>query len=297
MDWNDDRVVVLAPDAVATATVVDRSHDSHGKQGTDLIAGHDSFLFVANGEGTYTINGRSGILRPNTLIAAPAGRIACALSDDRELYVITMRDRSVTPEDQRSFIPFFERRLSVAEGRRWLDRMSDLAERATAGRFSDADVARIKDDALPYIWQRESLNAHDTLRSLFDFIWEHLAAPLSLEQLAAGAGYTANYLNDLTRMHTGRALGRWITDMRMARARVALEQTELPVADIGTLCGYEDPAYFSRAFRREYGVPPATWRIAARPVDARHSSVALPIDVLHEHELRRLPQRVYSFAS
>jgi AraC-like DNA-binding protein len=298
MDWNDDRVVVLAPDAVATATVIDGSHDAHGKDGTELIAGHDSFIFVVNGEGSYAINGRTGMLKPNTLIAAPAGRFSCTLTDDRELYVISVRDRSVTPDDQRTFIPFFERRLSVSDGRRWLDRMSDLAMRANAGHIFDADVAQLKNDALPYIWQREAGAAHETLRSLFDFIWDHLASPLSLEQLAAGAGYTANYLNDLTRLHTGRALGRWITDMRMARARVALEQTDLPVAEVGARCGYDDPAYFSRVFRRAYGVPPATWRIAARPVDARHSSVALPVDLLHyEHELRGLPQRLYSFAS
>ena len=75
-----------------------------------------------------------------------------------------------------------------------------------------------------------------------------MAEPLSLERLAGDVGYTANYLNDLTRLHTGRPLGGWIAEMRMFRARTALEQTDLPVADIGVMCGYDDPAYFSRFF-------------------------------------------------
>jgi len=297
MDWIDGRIVVMRPDAVAAATVVDQAHVTHGKNGTELIAGHDSFMFVAQGEGTYRINGRTGILRPNTLIAAPAGTIACTLSDDRELYVLSVRDSAVTPDDQRDFIPFFERRLSGAEGRQWRERMAELATRAQTGLFDDADVRRVKAAALPYVWQRESAPFHAVLHELFESIWKKLATPLTLDALAAEVGYTANYLNDLTRAHTGRALGRWITDMRMARARVALEQTDVPVADVGVACGYDDPAYFSRVFRREHGVPPATWRIAARPVDARYSRVALPIDVLHEYELRRMPPRTYSFAS
>jgi transcriptional regulator GlxA family with amidase domain len=118
--------------------------------------------------------------------------------------------------------------------------------------------------------------------AVFASIWTHMAEPLTLERLAADVGYTANYLNDLTRLHTGRPLGVWIAEMRMARARTALEHTDLPVAEIGVMCGYDDPAYFSRA----------------RPVDSRHAEVAIPLDVLQELEtLRMLSQRAYSFAS
>jgi transcriptional regulator GlxA family with amidase domain len=161
------------------------------------------------------------------------------------------------------------------------------------------DIARLKDAALPYIWRHEARSAQETLRDLFAFIWDNLATPLSLERLAAGAGYTANYLNDLAREHTGRSLGRWITDMRMARARVALEQTDVPVADVGIACGYDDPAYFSRVFRRALGVSPATWRLAARPVDARHSRVAVSLEHMQQTDFGHvpIPERTYSFAS
>lgn len=71
-----------------------------------------------------------------------------------------------------------------------------------------------------------------------------------------------------------------------------------PVADIAATCGYDDPAYFSRAFRRAHGISPVTWRIAARPLDARHERIAMPLDVMHELELWRVTeQRAYSFAS
>lgn len=268
------------------------------KHGAELITGHDLFLFVAAGEGTYSANGRTGLLRPNTLVAASAGTFTCDLGDDHEMYIVAMRAPADRPDDPNVFSPFLERQLSTSEGRRWRERMAEYAERAAAGNFGIDDIHDVRNAVFPYIWKREPHAAQATLQDLFASVWAHLAEPLTLERLARDAGYTANYLNDLSREHTGRSLGAWIAEMRMARARVALEHTDLSVADIGVSCGYDDPAYFSRAFRRAHGVPPATWRIATRPGDSRYADVTIPIDVLHEIEASRArPQRAYSFAS
>jgi AraC-like DNA-binding protein len=51
-------------------------------------------------------------------------------------------------------------------------------------------------------------------------------------------------------------LGRW----RMALATNYLRRSSMSVARIAEQIGYETDAAFSRAFRREFGVPPATWR-------------------------------------
>jgi AraC-like DNA-binding protein len=293
----DGRVIVMRPETLGAATIVDCSHVPTGKP-SELIAGHDSFLFIARGDGSYRINGHEGRLRPNTLIAAPAGTLACNLSDDRELYVITMRDLGESPDDPRIFTPFFEHQFTPAEGRQWHARIADLAVRAESGRFFADDIAQLRGAVLPLMWRHEPNRAQETIDALFADIWTKLDTPLSLQQLAEDVGYTANYLNDLTHEHTGRSLGRWITDMRMSRARATLERTDEPVAQVAAACGYDDPAYFSRAFRRAHGVSPVTWRIAARPVDARHARVAISLEEVHAIELwRGTEQRAYSFAS
>ncbi|MGA2392119.1 MAG: helix-turn-helix transcriptional regulator [Candidatus Lustribacter sp.] len=295
----DGRIVVMRPGALAAGAVI-RGTQAHSHQGPgkELIAGHTMMLFLARGEGTYRVHNRTGVLRPNTLLAAPAGAFACEFSDDRELYVLAVREAVDGVDDKHAFSPFVDRRLSTSDGRRWKERMEDFADRATAGRIDADDVQALRDAVVPYVWRREPNGARETLTGVFGSIWNHVAEPLTLERLATDVGYTANYLNDLTREHTGRPLGSWIADMRMARARAALEHTDLPVAQAGALAGYDDPAYFSRAFRRVHGVPPATWRIAMRPVDARYPDVTIPIDFLHEMELHAaLPQRAYSFAS
>lgn len=56
-----------------------------------------------------------------------------------------------------------------------------------------------------------------------------------------------------------------LRQMRMQRAAELLQQPQLrslPVAEIGTRCGYPSPAHFGRAFVLEYGLSPAAWRRA-----------------------------------
>ena len=46
----------------------------------------------------------------------------------------------------------------------------------------------------------------------------------------------------------------------LAEARRQLSYTDRTISTIAYDLGFEDPAYFSRFFRRGAGVPPAGWR-------------------------------------
>src|SRR5690606_2305222 len=63
-----------------------------------------------------------------------------------------------------------------------------------------------------------------------------------------------------------RAIGeppmRYLARQRLERAAAQLKDTAEPIARIAYAVGYESEEAFSRAFRREYDVPPAAWRRA-----------------------------------
>ncbi|MCB0581082.1 MAG: helix-turn-helix domain-containing protein [Phaeodactylibacter sp.] len=59
---------------------------------------------------------------------------------------------------------------------------------------------------------------------------------------------------------TGMSPSRYIRSFRLAKARKLLAETSLPIASVARECGFADQAYFSRVFKREYGMPPTRYR-------------------------------------
>jgi AraC-like DNA-binding protein len=297
MESAERRIVVMRQGEVGAAAFLGPRAAAHEKP--SLVSGHDVLLYVARGHGTYRNGRHTAVLRTNMLVASAAGSFECNLDgDDHEVYLLAVRDPLRAPDDAHGFTPPFERMLTPREGRDWLERMGHGAWLIEQGRFGAADVRRLKSELTPLVWRSERDDARATLGAVFDEVWGRIDEPLSLDGLGRAVGYSANYLNDLSRAHTGRPVGRWITEMRMSRARVYLEQTDVPIAEVGAACGYDDPAYFSRVFRREHSVSPATWRIAAHPEDARYAGVALTIDELQAHmEFGVSARPAYSIAS
>lgn len=89
---------------------------------------------------------------------------------------------------------------------------------------------------------------------------EKPAHPWTVDTLAREIGTSRSVLAERFTHYVGQSpmhyLGRW----RMALATNYLRRSSLNVANIAEQVGYETDAAFSRAFRREFGMPPATWR-------------------------------------
>lgn len=58
----------------------------------------------------------------------------------------------------------------------------------------------------------------------------------------------------------GNTPSQWLADLRAREATRLLRETDLTVAAVGARCGYQDAAYFCRAFRRIVGVSPGEFR-------------------------------------
>lgn len=100
------------------------------------------------------------------------------------------------------------------------------------------------------------------LAEVFDSIDRRHAEPLSLRDVAGELGVTPGHLTTVVRRRTGRTVGEWITDRRMAAARGLLAETGLPIREVARRVGMSDPGYFSRLFSRAHGVSPRRWRDA-----------------------------------
>jgi len=91
---------------------------------------------------------------------------------------------------------------------------------------------------------------------------EKPAHPWTVDALAREVAISRSVLAERFTHFVGQSpmqyLGRW----RMALATNHLKRSALSLARIAEEVGYDTDAAFSRAFRREFGVPPAAWRRA-----------------------------------
>ena len=60
---------------------------------------------------------------------------------------------------------------------------------------------------------------------------------------------------------TGCSPIKFIRTIRLNKARELLMTPSNSISSVAFDCGYNDPAYFTRIFRQEFGMPPQEWRM------------------------------------
>ncbi|MEM6553221.1 MAG: AraC family transcriptional regulator [Planctomycetota bacterium] len=113
---------------------------------------------------------------------------------------------------------------------------------------------------------------YDTIKRVLAEVLRGYAEPLDVPALADAVGWTPGHLSRVFHRLTGVPPRRYIESVRMNRARQRLAGSDEPVAEIARAVGYDDPAYFSRAFQRAAGVSPTVYRASTRPGGVSHSA-------------------------
>ncbi|HEV8247567.1 MAG TPA: helix-turn-helix domain-containing protein [Polyangiaceae bacterium] len=102
---------------------------------------------------------------------------------------------------------------------------------------------------------------HDrNLRYALEHIQREYAGPMRLEQVARLAGFTPTYFSRLFKQRQGTTFERYVSALRIERARQLLTSTALSITRVSQLCGLNSPEYFARAFGRALGVTPLAYR-------------------------------------
>jgi len=94
------------------------------------------------------------------------------------------------------------------------------------------------------------------------------AHPWTVATLATAVGVSRSSLLERFTRYLSRPPMAYLTGWRLRLAAQALTSSPRGVADIAAGVGYESEAAFNRAFKREFGVPPARYRRQARAASA-----------------------------
>jgi AraC-like DNA-binding protein len=97
------------------------------------------------------------------------------------------------------------------------------------------------------------------IRWVKEFLAAELTNAIRLSDVAHAVGASPTYLTDVFRRVEGVSLHRYLTQLRLARALVALPHTE-DLAALAVEIGFSSHSHFSAAFRRAFGCTPSQFR-------------------------------------
>lgn len=109
--------------------------------------------------------------------------------------------------------------------------------------------------------EREGADAEtaDALQLSKAYIDKHYYEEITIERLATIAGLSSKYFVDLFKKTFGVSAFDYLTQVRMKQAKQLMLRNELKLRDIAFQVGYHDEFYFSRKFKKEFGMPPSAY--------------------------------------
>ena len=109
-----------------------------------------------------------------------------------------------------------------------------------------------------------ALSDDDAIAAAISLVRQRLSAHWTVDRLAAHAGLTRTVFISRFRRSVGESPMRYITRLRLSAAAGLRSTTRLWVLDIAAATGYRNDSSLSKAFSREFGRAPGSFRTSLR---------------------------------
>lgn len=230
-----------------------RTVESHCHPSTELF-------YVVGGECRVGSSESIVHARPGQLFVWPAGMSHYASPRlEVKLYYLTFESDPLLFDDTYRMIDLGNDRWVEA----WFAQLCDIKDSICEG------VSELTDGVLYVLLQRirqieerknGRKNMHPAVVRALRLIEKDIAAPLDVKELSNQAMVSPSYFTALFREHLGIGPMKYIQQLRMNFAKQQLRDPYLTVQEISYRCGYEDPNYFARLFRKFHEISPSRFR-------------------------------------
>ncbi|SCW65928.1 iron complex transport system substrate-binding protein [Paenibacillus tianmuensis] len=281
-------------------------------EGQDLLSYQlpaNIFLFVVSGSAYLRIDERKCYLKRHHLLHAGKGMNVDIMPAKHEFSFYLVYYKAVLPTSMASFVA---NRLIVQAQPFGLFYHVILPEPGLVHR----QFRRMYEE-----WQQSGVLAQVLMKSmLFEFIYElfsqlqnskdrgspsdlvayalryiheHYTEAVTMDQLADLLGCSSSYMYRLFKAETGKSPNDYIIGIRMEQARQYLLTTQLNLREIARSVGYSDVYYFSRLFKKQFGVSPLQSRkresennaLHLNPLNTSRSSIVPPMPLSYNHNV------------
>lgn len=102
---------------------------------------------------------------------------------------------------------------------------------------------------------------NDKIQQVILYILNNPESELKQKSIAASLYMNSSYLSTIFTAHTEQRFVDYLTNVKLRRAAWLLRNTPLKVTDIAEKLDYKDIGYFSRLFKKKYGITPSDYRL------------------------------------
>ena len=106
-----------------------------------------------------------------------------------------------------------------------------------------------------------SKEENEFINKLVNQIYEDMqSGDISVEKLSKAMYISRSQLSRKVLNLTGMSTSDFVMQVRMGKARRLLEDTTTPITEVAVKCGFNDPSYFTRMFKKTYDITPSQAR-------------------------------------
>jgi len=101
------------------------------------------------------------------------------------------------------------------------------------------------------------------VRKCVEFLRQNYDRDIQVKDVAAAVSLHPKYVHRLFRKVTGQTITAYLTSLRMEKAKMLLQRTDVPIADISDYVGVGSRQYFHALFKKTTGLTPVQFREAS----------------------------------
>lgn len=106
----------------------------------------------------------------------------------------------------------------------------------------------------------QEMKDYDVISPAIAYINSNYSKEIPLEHLAELTGYSKSRFSHIFSDVTGTTPKKYQNELKLKISCEMLTSTGYPINEIATICGFNDPLYYSRIFRKRYGISPKEYR-------------------------------------
>ncbi|MGG1940599.1 AraC family transcriptional regulator [Paenibacillus polymyxa] len=119
-------------------------------------------------------------------------------------------------------------------------------------------IARLREEA-----ERSNTQQTDMyVKRCIEFLHLNYDRDIAVKDMAAAVNLHPGYLHRIFKKHTGLTLTAYLTMLRMDKACMLLQQTDIPIQEIADYVGVASRQYFHMLFKKHTGKTPVEYRTA-----------------------------------